>query len=241
MGVNIAVQPGVGAAPSCKTTKGVNDASMAPTRGVVDMFAVVLYSMLPFPVPLCPDVMLSQVAVLMASHGQSLAWNMMENLPLVESDPATMGLVGANVASQAMPVCVSMKVRGAPPALDPEPATVMAPVRGCELIFAAYEKLTFPGPVPFWGKPVIQLAVVVAVHVHVLLVVATENRSAPALACAVSAAGVNVKPQVPDAWVIDVMSLAICVLASPPPERDAVFVTWLGASAATFTVRTMAG
>ena len=136
-GVNIAVQPGVGAAPCCKTTKGVNDASMAPTRGVVDIFAVVLYSMLPLPVPLCPEVMLSQVAVLMASHGQSLAWNMMENLPLVESDPATMGLVGANVASQAMPACVSMKVRGAPPALDPEPATVMAPIRGCELIFAA--------------------------------------------------------------------------------------------------------
>ena len=85
------------------------------------------------------------------------------------------------------------------------------------------------------------MAVVVAVHVHVLLVVATENRSVPALACAVSAGGVNVKPQGPDAWVIEVMSLAICALASPPPERDAVFVNWLGASAATFTVRTMAG
>jgi hypothetical protein len=61
-----------GAAPGCVTVK-VRPATVAvPMRWVVDVFGATVTVALPFPRPLAPAVMVSQLAPLVAAHAQLL-------------------------------------------------------------------------------------------------------------------------------------------------------------------------
>ena len=125
------------------------------------MFAAIEKATVPLPLPLAPDVMLSQEALLVAVQVQPVVV-----VTLALLDPAVaagFNEVGDTVNVQATPACVTVTVW---------PATVSVPVRGDVAVLAAMAKPTVPFPLPLAPDVMLsQEALLVAVHVHPVAVV----------------------------------------------------------------------
>ena len=129
-----------------------------PVRGVVAVFASIEKATVPLPLPLTPDVMVSQASLLVAVQLQPVA---VVTLLLPELAAAPEGsVVGETVKVQGggAPAWVTVTVW---------PATVSVPVRGDVAVLAAMENATPPLPLPLAPDVmVIQEALLVAVQLQ---------------------------------------------------------------------------
>ncbi len=106
-------------------------------RADVPVFAATENATVPLPLPLAPEVIVTQESGVVAVHAQAAA-AVTVTLPL-PPDAATACDVGVIVMSHGMPACVTVNVL---------PAIVSVPVRGDTDVFAAELKLTDPLPDP---------------------------------------------------------------------------------------------
>ncbi len=157
-----------------------------PVRGDVAVFAAMEKATVPLPLPLAPDVIVSQASLLVAVQLQPAA---VVTLLLPEPAPAPgVSDVGETekVQGGGAPAWVTVTVW---------PAMVSVPVRGDVDVFAAMENATAPFPLPpVPDVMVIQEALLVAVHVQpasVVTVLLPEVAAAPG----VSDVGETVKVQ----------------------------------------------
>ncbi len=129
-----------------------------PVRDEVPVFAAMEKATVPLPLPLTPDVMLSQVALLVAVQLQPVV---VVTLALLELAAAVgFSEIGETVNEQggAAPAWVTVTVW---------PAMVSVPVRGDVAVLAAIEKATAPFPLPLAPEVMVsQEALLVAVQLQ---------------------------------------------------------------------------
>ena len=177
-------------APACVTVTVWPATVSVPVRGDVAVLAAMAKPTVPFPLPLAPDVMLSQEALLVAVHVHPVA---AVTLLLLELALAP-GLsdVGETVYVQATPACVTVTVW---------PATVSVPVRGEVAVLAAMAKATVPFPLPLAPDVIVsQESLLVAVQVQPVVVV-TLALLDPAVAAGLNDVGETVYVQATPACV----------------------------------------
>lgn len=157
-----------------------------PVRGDVAVFASIEKATVPLPLPLTPDVMVSQELLLVAVQLQPAA---VVTVLLLELAPAPgVSAVGETVKLQGdgAPAWVTVTVW---------PATVSVPVRGELAVFAAMENATPPLPLPVAPDVIVShAALLAAVQVQpasVVTVLLLEVAAAPGL----SEVGETVKVQ----------------------------------------------
>ena len=145
---------GPAAAPVSVTLKAAPPIVKVPVRLPVDAFAAALKLTVPFPVPVAPEVMVSQVAPVCAVQLHPVP-PVTATLP-VPPDAGKVCETGAIVIVQLAPACVTVKAR---------PPIVIVPVRLVVAVLADALKLTAPLPEPLApAVTVSQLALLVAVH-----------------------------------------------------------------------------
>ena len=157
-----------------------------PVRGDVAVFAAIENATVPLPLPLAPDVIVSQASLLVAVQLQPAA---VVTLLLLELAAAPgFSAVGDTVTVQGggAPAWVTVTVW---------PAMVSVPARGDVDVLAAMEKATVPLPLPLTPDVIVsQEALLVAVQLHpvaVVTLVLLELTAAPG----VTAVGETVKVQ----------------------------------------------
>jgi len=180
-----------------------------PVRGDVAVLAAMENATAPFPLPLAPDVMASQEALLVAVQLQPAG--VVTVLPLKLAAAPGVSAVGDTVNVQGTPAWVTVTVW---------PAMVRVPVRGDVSGLAAMENATVPLPLPLAPEVMVsQASLLVAVQVQ-LVVVVTVVLLDPAAAVGLSEAGDTVKEQGvdPAPWItVTVRPATVSV-----PVRDTV-------------------
>jgi hypothetical protein len=123
-----------------------------PVRGDVEVFASTSKATVPLPVPLPPDVILNQEALLIALQLQA-------EVTLAELDPAAAGrfrVVGLTLYVHELPPWMTVSVSS---------AIVKMPVRDTEVGFTATVKPTVPLPLPLVPEVMVtQATLLVEVH-----------------------------------------------------------------------------
>lgn len=126
-----------GGAPAWVTETVCPAIVSVPVRGEVPGLAAIEKATAPVPLPLAPELTVSQAVLLVAVHVQPVE---VVTVALVElaADPG-LNEAGETVNEQGAAACVTVTVW---------PAIVRVPVRGDVAVLAAIEKATLPLPVP---------------------------------------------------------------------------------------------
>jgi hypothetical protein len=149
-----------------------------PVRGVVAVFAAMLYVTEPLPLPVAPAVTAIHASLLATVHAQPVA-AVTVNVPV---PAAAVGLADAGdiVGTQGAPAWVTVNVL---------PPIIIVPERGVVVVFAATPYVTEPLPLPVPPAViVIHASLLAAVHAQPVAAV-TLNVPVPAAAAGLADAG----------------------------------------------------
>ena len=165
-----------GGAPACVTVTVWPAIVSVPVRGDVAVFAAIENATVPLPLPLAPDVMVSQASLLVAVQLQPAAVVTLLLLELAAAPGVSVVGDTVNVHGGGAPAWVTVTVW---------PAMVSVPVRGDVPVFAAIENATAPLPLPLAPEVIVsQEALLVAVQLQpaaVVTVLLLELAAAPGL------------------------------------------------------------
>jgi hypothetical protein len=181
-----------------------------PVRYASGELAATSYRTVPLPVPLAPDVIVSQDALLVAVQPQD---EPVVTVTLSElAVPGGVTTMGETVkAHDVAACCVTVTVR---------PATVSVPVRVDAFGFSAIENATVPLPVPLDPDVIVShAALLVATQVQFWLVV-TATLLVPAVAAGVSDVGDTVKEH--EFELPACVTVTVCPATVNVPVRDEV-------------------
>jgi hypothetical protein len=195
--------------PGCVTVKVWPATVRVPVRDAVVVLAAALKLTDPLPLPEAPAVTVIHAALLAAVHAQPVG--IVTVIDPVPPAVATFCEVGAIVAVQTTPACVTVKVW---------PAAVSVPVREAVEVLAAMLKNTVPLPLPLAPAVIVsQAALLAAVQAHPAGIVTANEPLLPS-ATALSETGAIVAVQLTPACVTVKVWPAIVIV----PVRDVVAV-----------------
>ena len=165
-----------------------------PVRGEVAVLAAIANATVPFPLPLAPEVIVSQESLLAAVHVHPAAVVTLALLKLAAA--AGLSEVGETVNVQGTGAAAWVTVTVCP-------AMVNVPVRGDVAVLAAMANTTVPFPLPLAPEVMVsQESLLVAVHVQPVVVVTVALLElAPAAGLSDVGETVNVQGTGAAAWV----------------------------------------